>query len=57
MKDKNNYITLIFAGMLICGILLTHAFVSAERYDVGYRKLMLGFTREQVRQVYDKEFK
>jgi hypothetical protein len=43
--------------MFICGILSIPAYVSAERNDIGYRKLMLGYTREQVRQVYEKEYK
>jgi hypothetical protein len=57
MKDKKHHIILFVTGMLIYGSLFIPTFISAQRNDIGYRKLMLGYTREQIQQIINKEFK
>jgi len=57
MKEKKHHIILFVTGMLVFGSLYMPTLIFAQKNEVGYRKLMLGYTREQIQQIVNKEFK
>jgi hypothetical protein len=57
MRDIKSHMVLYVAGILVYGSLFMPAFISAQRNDIGYRKLMLGYARGQIQQIYNKEFR
>lgn len=54
MKNQNHFIVIIL-GVLFTSMIFTIT-VFAENKDIGYRKLNLGNTREQVRQTIKNNF-